>query len=368
MKTISEQTMKYLEQLAYSVQEKQVFVTPLTSSLQANKRCNSRCEYCGIWKSPMMNPPLEDLLLAVDELSELGVQMISLTGGEPFLHDNLPQVINHMVTRRVISSSMTNGLLLKPKYVHPVLDAGLNSLCVSMDTVDPAAYQFIRGVPIAPVLKGLKYVSNVRREFPSLLVFSINCVISRVSIEHIPSLVKYCSELGISMGFQPLHNSFDSRYNPEALQFHEDELPYLHDQIDKLIKMKQDGFRIDNDIEYLKGFPEFLVHKRLPEGTICSAGFTTISVDYQLNVRSCWPMKVIGNLHESKLTELWRSETYNRQRRSMLELNCPKCWLRCHTDYLSVQWLSDLLEKIARIKSGQPIDHHAQLQEPNPLG
>lgn len=355
MPKISEQTRKYIEQLSLSVQEQQPFVTPLTSSLQANKWCNSKCVYCGIWKSPMMNPPLEDLLLAVDELSGLGVHMISLTGGEPFLHNEIPRVIAHMKTKGVISSSMTNGLLLKPKFVLPILDAGLNSLCVSLDTVDPDTYKLIRGVPVGSILKGLEYVSTIRREFPSFLVFSINCVISKANIDHLPALVEFCSELDISMGFQPLHHSFESRHNPQALQFCEDDLPHLYRQMDNLIKMKQDGFRIDNDFEYLNGFPEFLVYKRLPKGTVCTAGFTTISVDYQLNVRSCWPKKVVGNLRTTKLTELWESEKYNRERISMLELDCPKCWLRCHTDYLSVQWLSDLLEKINRIRLGQQI-------------
>lgn len=360
MKKISKKTKAYIDKLSLSIQEKHAHVRPLTASLQVNKWCNSKCEYCGIWKSPMMNPSLEDLTLAIDELSGLGVQMISLTGGEPFLHDKLPQIVEHMKAREVISSTMTNGLLLKPKYALPVLEAGLNSLCVSLDTVDPIAYKKIRGVPLSPILKGLKYISSIRREFPSFFVFSINCVISKVNIEHIPSLVEFCSELDISMGFQPLHRSFDSRHNPEELQFFEDDLPYLHKKIDDLIQMKQDGYRIDNDFAYLKGFPEFLVNKELPDGTVCSAGFTTISVDYKLDVRSCWPMKVVGNLHISKLKELWFSEEYDKKRASMLELNCPKCWLRCHTDYLSVQWLSDLLEKITRVKSNQPIIRHVK--------
>ena len=167
MEKISESTKAYIEKFQLSIEKGQPFIPPLTASLQANKWCNSRCEYCGIWRNPKLNTSLEDLILAVDELSELGVQMISLTGGEPFLQDCLPKVINQMRARRVISSIMTNGLLLNPGHIDPVLEAGLTSLCVSLDTINPDIYKSIRGVPIAQVLKGLEYVSRRRKDFPT---------------------------------------------------------------------------------------------------------------------------------------------------------------------------------------------------------
>ena len=116
---------------------------------------------------------------AVDELTDLGIKMISLTGGEPFMQRHLPEVVNRMREHGVISSTMTNGMLLNPKHVVPLLEAGLNSLCVSLDTVEPVTYERIRGVPLAPVLEGLRYVAGLQRDFPSLLVFSVSCVISR---------------------------------------------------------------------------------------------------------------------------------------------------------------------------------------------
>lgn len=350
MREISEQTKQYIDRLSHSVETNTPMVSPLTASLQANKWCNSKCKYCGIWKIAPNNPPVEDLIMAVDQLSKLGVHMISLTGGEPFLHPQLPKVVRRMVDRQIIGSTMTNGLLLKSKYTEPILEAGLNSLCVSLDTIDPEIYQKIRGVRITPVIEGLKHIYNLRKAYPSLLVFSVNCVISKLNIGNIVSLVKFCNDLGISVGFQPLHRSFESRENPEELQFTEEDLPFLNQQIEMIIQMKQDGYRIDNNDDYLRGFPNFLVSKKLPEGTVCTAGFTSISVDVDLNVRSCWPKKVVGNLHNQDLRELWLSEKYSQNRASMLALDCPKCWLRCHTDYLSVQWLINLLEKIQRAK------------------
>jgi len=347
----SQQSTEYLDRLNLSIKKQEALVIPLTASLQTAKWCNSRCRYCGIWKNPALHLPLGDLVLAIDELAALGVHLISLTGGEPFLHRYLAQIVQRIGSHGIISSIMTNGMLLKPEYVIPILEAGLNSLCVSLDTVDPATYRFLRGVPLPPVVEGLRYVSSIRQNFPLLQLFSINCVISHANIDQLTALIEFCSELNISVGFQPLHSSFESKYAPKELQFGPEEFPYLQKQVNKLMAMKEKGYSIDNDWAYLRGFPDFLAYRRLPVGTVCTSGFTTIAVDDELNVKSCWPKKPIGNLHKHKLSVLWKSNTYTLHRRSMLALECPGCWLRCHTDHLSVQWLTNLHEKIAEVKA-----------------
>lgn len=351
MNDIQQLTEEYLQRLSLSVEQNKALVTPLTASLQANKLCNSRCEYCGIWKNAAIDPTLEDLLLAVDNLAELGVHMISLTGGEPFLQRHLPAVVREISARGIISSTMTNGLLLRPKRTLTILEAGLNSLCVSLDTIDPETYMKIRGVPITPVLDGLRYISRIRRDYPSLMVFSINCVVSRANIDQLEPLLEFARELDISVGFQPLHDSFESRNNPRALHFDEEDRGHIQRRMEELLELKEVGFRIDNDWTYLQGFTDYLVCKRLPAGTTCTAGFTTIAIDAELNVRSCWPKRPVGNLHRERLTALWHSEAYNQARSAMLALDCPGCWLRCHTDYLSAEWLSNTLKKIARVKA-----------------
>ena len=227
---------------------------------------------------------------------------------------------------------MTNGMLLNPKHVVPLLEAGLNSLCVSLDTVEPVTYERIRGVPLAPVLEGLRYVAGLQRDFPSLLVFSVSCVISRVNIDQLTALVNFCGELGIGIGFQPLHDTFESEYHPDGFRFSEDDLPNLQRQIDNLVEMGQRTHLINNDEAYLQGFPGYLVYRRLPTTTACTAGFTTIAIDAELNVKSCWPKRPVGNLRTQRLADIWRSDRYHEQRLSMLKLECPGCWLRCHTD------------------------------------
>lgn len=318
---------------------------PLTSTLALNYRCNSRCSYCYIWKHHAENTPLADVELAIDQLARLGVLLISLTGGEPFLHPDLSAIVAHVRQTGRFAAVTTNGLLLSSK-LRSVVDAGLNSLNISLDTTDPVLYQRLRGVPLNRVLRGLSVALAERERRPELTV-GINCVVSRANIDCVPELVEYCRQVGISIGFQPLHGVFaGGRQENRELNFTPDDSDALSDLLHRLAEMKSQGYRITSPPAYLDGFPRYLIERRLRDGFRCNAGFVTIAIDHQLNVRSCWSMPPLGNLRDVDLVELWRSEAYRARRGDMLALHCPGCWLRCHTEERSSDWI-DMLFKVA---------------------
>lgn len=346
-KDSSELAPTYTEQLAQSIQSHTPLVAPLTASLGITYRCNSQCTHCLIWKAPPTSMALANAKLAVDALCDLGVYMISLTGGEPFLHNDLPHIVAYIRQRGCLSNTMTNGLLLKPARLRPVLEAGLNSLCLSLDTLDATTYAAIRGVPLAPVLRGLQYVLEERAHFPQLL-FSLNCVITRLNMRQVIPLVEYCHSIGVSIGFQPLHPTFANNGHQEAtpLTFREEDLLELQELIATLKQMRQEGFPINSSEAYLDGFPDFLVYRRLPQGFQCAAGFTSVTIDHQLQLRSCWSMNPVGDLHTHNCNDLWVADVFRQRRAAMLELQCPGCWFRCHTEERSVQWLEHLMSQI----------------------
>jgi MoaA/NifB/PqqE/SkfB family radical SAM enzyme len=316
---------------------------PITASLGVNYGCNSRCSYCSIWHFPLAHTHIDDLAMAVDELVDCGVMLISLTGGEPLMHPHIADVVNRIHAHGVRSSLITNGLLLRTSRLISVLEAGLNSLVVSLDTLDPATYTRIRGVALEPVLKGIESLLRQHARFPQLTI-SVNCVISRVNIGEIIPLIETCTSLGVKVGFQPLHAPFaDAAMPVDDLQFSEANYAELVALGEHLIQMKHDGYPILNSAAYLRGIPDYLVYQRLPPEFSCNAGFTTIVVDHELNIRSCWAMKRLGNLRKDRLLQLWRSEKYFERRNRMLKLDCPGCWLRCHTEHRSEDIIAEWL-------------------------
>lgn len=112
--------------------------------------CNFRCQYClpeGYQGRPA------DAFLSADELvrvseafAALGTRKIRLTGGEPSLRSDLPQLIERIQQISGIESAAvtTNGYQL-PKHIQTWANAGLSQLNVSIDALDREQFHSLTG-------------------------------------------------------------------------------------------------------------------------------------------------------------------------------------------------------------------------------
>jgi GTP 3',8-cyclase len=115
---------------------------PLRSlRLSVTDRCNLRCQYCMPEESYAWLPR-EDLLTfeeierVVDVCLGLGIDKVRLTGGEPLLRRDLPDLVRRLAARTGLTdlALTTNGVLLAQS-VDALRDAGLHRLTVSLDTL-----------------------------------------------------------------------------------------------------------------------------------------------------------------------------------------------------------------------------------------
>ncbi len=141
-------------------------------------RCNLRCVYC----MPAEGVPCvsHSDILSYDEITRicriaatLGISRIKLTGGEPLVRRGIPDLLGMIrsVTGIEQVTLTTNGILLKGK-INELVSKGLNSVNISIDTLDPVRYSDItRGGNLKDALAGLEAALS----FPFLTV-RINCV------------------------------------------------------------------------------------------------------------------------------------------------------------------------------------------------
>lgn len=89
---------------------------PLVLMLEPLFRCNLACAGCGKidYPKPILhqNLPLKDALHAVDEC---GAPVVSIAGGEPLLHKEMPQIVEGIVARGKFVYLCTNALLMEKK-------------------------------------------------------------------------------------------------------------------------------------------------------------------------------------------------------------------------------------------------------------
>lgn len=116
------------------------------------ERCNLRCTYCMPAGGAPLSPPAE--LLTPDEtvalvgvFAALGVSKVRLTGGEPTLRPDLPELVRRVRAAGVATVAVTtNGVLLE-RQLPALVAAGLTHVNVSCDTLRPERFAAIARRP-----------------------------------------------------------------------------------------------------------------------------------------------------------------------------------------------------------------------------
>jgi MoaA/NifB/PqqE/SkfB family radical SAM enzyme len=82
---------------------------PVLVTLVVTRRCNLACGYCNEYDHVSQPVPTEALLARVDRLAEIGTSIVTISGGEPFLHPDLELIVSHIRARGMIATVITNG-------------------------------------------------------------------------------------------------------------------------------------------------------------------------------------------------------------------------------------------------------------------
>ena len=110
--------------------------SPFLAQMVIIRRCNLACGYCSEYDKVSEPIPVEVLERRLRKLKSLGTFGISLTGGEPTLHPELPRLIRKCRELRFFRTGMiSNGLLLRPELIEQLNDAGLQEMQISIDGV-----------------------------------------------------------------------------------------------------------------------------------------------------------------------------------------------------------------------------------------
>jgi len=111
---------------------------PLQCSLYVTDQCNLDCAYCSEYDNSRPHPKLADLRAWIDKIRDLGTMRIALVGGEPLMHPEIVQVVEHCRAQGLATSLTTNGFLLTPELIGQLERAGLQVMQISVDRMTPS--------------------------------------------------------------------------------------------------------------------------------------------------------------------------------------------------------------------------------------
>jgi GTP 3',8-cyclase len=181
------------------------FDRPLRSlRISVTDRCNLRCQYCMpeadyAWlpRESILN--FEEIAALADAFVSLGVDRIRLTGGEPLLRRDLPNLVELLAARPAIRdlALTTNGVLLANQ-AGALRAAGLHRLTISLDTLRRDRFQALTRFDELPaVLTGID--AAARAGFASLKIDTV--VLRGRNDDELRALLEFGKGIGAEVRF-----------------------------------------------------------------------------------------------------------------------------------------------------------------------
>ncbi|WP_040287640.1 GTP 3',8-cyclase MoaA [Sporosarcina koreensis] len=176
--------------------------------ISVTDRCNFRCSYCmpkEIFGDDYVFLP-KDELLSFEEIerlaklfAKLGVKKLRLTGGEPLMRRNLPDLIGSLTKIEGIEDiGLTTNAVMLGQYAQPLYDAGLRRLNISLDALDPDLFGEMNGRGVKPDL----ILKNIDRAHQLGFTIKMNMVVKKGTNEQeILPMAQYFKERGITLRF-----------------------------------------------------------------------------------------------------------------------------------------------------------------------
>lgn len=198
-------------------------------------RCNLRCRYC---TPPEISYIPNNDLLSYDEIlriaklaTKLGITNFKITGGEPLLRQNCVNLIGSLKSLPKVKqvTMTTNGVLLE-RYLDKLVDAGLDAVNISIDTLLDDKYNFLTNCENIST----SYLLSVAEKCVTKgIKTKINTVLLKINQDEISNIASIASKMPIDVRFIELMpigaGSLTEGINPDiALYSLKKQWPDLH--------------------------------------------------------------------------------------------------------------------------------------------
>lgn len=296
------------------------------------RRCNLACTHCYISAGPFESAEgelsLEECRRVVDELVALNpAPLLILSGGEPLVREDLPEIASYARTRGATVVVGTNGTTLTAPRVAMLKDAGVSGVAVSVDSLEHARHDLFRAGRHA-LERTLEAVGRLREQ---RLDFIVQTTATAGNAAEIPALVEWSAAQG-AVCFN-LYFLVPTGRGSELL-----ELPPT--RVEELLGVLADAERQHRGSMMVRAkcAPHFMrrVHEATPDSPVlgyrtrcpCGIDYCRITPDGKLTPCPYMPA-VAGDLRRESFAGIWHgSELLARLRRRELHGRCGRCEYR----------------------------------------
>ena len=173
-------------------------------SIEILQRCPNRCIYCSSHSNPQATHliPFEIIKNVIDDAKNLGCKTVCLSGGEPFLHPQILDIISYIAKQQLTCYIYTSGIYMKDEVYSSLPNEYIEAIRGMVDKVifnveadSSDLYDQIMGTDVGGFDMMKKSINDC---VSSGLVVETHVVPMQVNFKHLKSIFEMCYQLGVS--------------------------------------------------------------------------------------------------------------------------------------------------------------------------
>jgi len=288
------------------------YTKPYLCSYCITFRCHSKCVFCGLWRDKSLkdiqDAELDDVKKNLIALKKLGVKMIDFTGGEPLLHENLPEILQFSKKLGFFTKLSTSGV----NYLNRAEEIKnlASRIYFSIETFSKEEYKDIRGIDAyEQIIEGLKYAKQLKEN-----VYIVS-TISNDNIHNLPALANFCKQNKINAVIHPCFSYFgneglNKKYIKEMTRY------FLHSDIRP--NLPQLKFYYDGGNN--------------PQKTRCKAGSSIFEIEPNNTIPvPCFSKRLKNIKINNNLFEIYQSDQWKQSFQDAGKYDfCEHCSIDCY--------------------------------------
>lgn len=332
------------------------YPSPLLVDLCVTNRCNLNCEYCSAESGPFASKKGEMTVAKIDsifkELDLMNVPRVAVTGGEPFMRNDILEILEHFDKYSFTKILNTNGNLITDKKASELSKLNLDRICVTLDGSRSEVHDSSRGRgSFKKTIEGIKNLQKYNLPVSTLFTLgkhNVDDLINTIRLNDLlgidfMSVMVICptgrandgSILADKEHWYPVFLELTERIQKKEFKVHFKIVPPNESEI-----FWQHYFPLAyyNRLDLLKVWGFDLNKNRKAREISCQAGIKSCSIAHQGNVYGCDLMNgidslIAGNVNEKSFNDIWKNSPVFTKLRE-IEFNnisgkcsaCPHTW------------------------------------------
>lgn len=275
---------------------------PTFVSFNSLNACNQACPMCAVWRRDGEMLSVEEMEPIFRDLRDFGLMVVEISGGEPFLRQDIYRIFALLDRLGLLYTTATNGTLLTPEGIERLREArGLLQVAFSIDSLNPGLYARLRGRDLLPTaLANLDLLVKARLKAP----VKINLVMNRHNYGETFNFLRLARRLRIHLSVFPVnqgdgffHRHSDPQFAPTPLERKEMAATFL-----ELARLRLAGEPLwEYSGFYLKA-ADYVLGR--PVGP-CDAGGLYIDLNADGQVAVCLDREGVGDIRSEGIADIW---------------------------------------------------------------